>query len=49
MGRVMQRGRDDVMMDSNQAGVDRVLSGNGEYAFFMESTSIEYQVRRREF
>ena len=49
MGRVMQRGRNDVMMNSNQAGVDRVLSGNGEYAFFMESTSIEYQVRRREF
>ena len=44
MGRVMRRDRDDVMMDSNQAGVDRVLSGGGEYAFFMESTSIEYQV-----
>ena len=44
MGRVMRRDRDDVMMDSNQAGVDRVLSVSGEYAFFMESTSIEYQV-----
>ena len=44
MGRVMHRDRDDVMVDSNQAGVDRVIAQNGEYAFFMESTSIEYQV-----
>ena len=48
MGRVMRRDRDNVMMDSNQEGVDRVLSDSGEYAFFMESTSIEYQVSGKE-
>ena len=49
MGRVMHRDREDVMMDSNQAGVDRVIADNGEYAFFMESTSIEYQVSGTDF
>ena len=34
----------DVMMASNPAGVDRVESEN--YAFFMESSSIEYIVER---
>ncbi len=47
MGRVMHRDRDEVMVASNQAGVDKVLAANGEYAFFMESTSIEYQVDGR--
>lgn len=36
----------DVMMESNEAGVDRV-DNNLDYAFLMESTSIEYETERR--
>ncbi len=43
---VMRRDRDDVLLESNQAGVDKVRADDGGYAFFMESTSIEYQVER---
>jgi hypothetical protein len=46
MWRVMSRDRDEVMMGSNQEGVDKVIRENGGYAYFMESTSIEYQVER---
>lgn len=35
----------DVMTSSNEEGVSRVL--NEKYAFFMESTSIEYEVERK--
>lgn len=34
------------MVKSNQEGIDKVLLENGGYAFFMESTSIEYQIER---
>ena len=43
MWRVMERERDEVMVASNQAGIDKVLQEQGSYAFFMESTTIEYQ------
>ena len=34
----------DQMQDSYEDGIKRVLQGN--YAFFMESTMIDYQVQR---
>ena len=42
----MERGQDEVMVGSNQAGIEKVLQGQGTYAFFMESTTIEYQTER---
>jgi hypothetical protein len=36
-----------VFVNSNEEGVQRVEKANRKYAFFMESTSIEYQVERR--
>ena len=39
--------RAEVMVASNPDGVDRVENSNGKYAFFMESSSIEYLVERR--
>lgn len=36
-----------VLVKSNDEGEKRVLSGRGKYAFFMESTSIEYKLKRR--
>ena len=42
----MERGGADVMVTSNQAGIDKVLQEEGSYAFFMESTTIEYQTER---
>jgi hypothetical protein len=35
------------MVASNPDGVDMVENSNGKYAFFMESSSIEYLVERR--
>ena len=46
MWRAMERGKDEVMVASNQAGIDKVLQEQGSYAFFMESTSIEYQTEK---
>ena len=46
MWRAMERGRDEVMVASNQAGIDKVLQEQGSYAFFMESTTIEYQTEK---
>ena len=37
----------EVMMNSNDDGVDKVENSKGKYAFFMESASIEYLVERR--
>ena len=37
---------EDSMVNSNSEGVAKVIQENGAYAFFMESTSIEYQVER---
>uniref|UniRef100_A0A1B6CLB4 Glutamate receptor n=2 Tax=Clastoptera arizonana TaxID=38151 RepID=A0A1B6CLB4_9HEMI len=41
----MHENMDEVMTSSNEDGVNRVL--NDKYAFFMESTSIEYEVERK--
>ena len=35
-----------VFMQSNNAGVQRVLDSDGQYAFLMESNSIQYQTER---
>lgn len=35
-----------VFVRSNDEGVKRVESGKSKYAFFMESTSIEYELRK---
>ena len=39
--------RAEVMVASNPDGVDMVEESNGKYAFFMESSSIEYLIERR--
>ena len=44
--RVMSQNFDEVMMSSNKDGIDKVLLDQGSYAFFMESTTIEYVVER---
>lgn len=46
MWTVMESARPSVFTESNQEGVERVLRGNGNYAFLMESTSIEYVTER---
>ncbi|KAF9423570.1 hypothetical protein HW555_001125 [Spodoptera exigua] len=43
---VMVSAKPTVFMDSNDEGKDRVLRSKGNYAFFMESTSIEYYMKR---
>ena len=43
---VMTQTRPSVFVKNNEEGVERVKKGKGLYAFFMESTSIEYQVER---
>ena len=44
--RVMSRDAEDVMVSSNKEGIDKVLRDQGGYAFFMESTTIEYVTER---
>ena len=44
--RVMSENENEVMMASNKDGIDKVLMGQGSYAYFMESTTIEYVVER---
>ncbi|XP_046673759.1 glutamate receptor ionotropic, kainate 2-like [Homalodisca vitripennis] len=46
MWQYMSDNYDDVMTKSNKEGVDRVL-GKEEYAFLMESASIDYEVERK--
>lgn len=46
MGQVMSESKPDVLTSSNTEGVERVAKGKRTYAFFMESTSIEYNVKR---
>lgn len=43
----MSQTRPSVFVNSNEEGVERVQKEKGLYAFFMESTSIEYQVERK--
>ena len=38
---------DEVLVDGNDAGVEKVEEMDGKYAFFMESSSIDYIVERR--
>lgn len=42
----MESSRPSVFMSSNNEGVERVVKGKGNYAFLMESTSIEYVIER---
>lgn len=42
----MNEAKPSVFTKTNDEGVDRVLKGKRGYAFFMESTSIEYNVAR---
>ncbi|KAF2363440.1 Ionotropic glutamate receptor [Trinorchestia longiramus] len=42
----MESQRPSVYTSSNQEGVDRVLRGDGQYAFLMESSSIDYVTER---
>ena len=44
--RVMSKNAEDVMVSSNKEGIDKVLRDQGGYAFFMESTTIEYVTER---
>ena len=46
MWRTMEREKDEVLVQSNQKGIEKVLQQQGSYAFFMESTTIEYQTER---
>ena len=39
-------GFEDVLVQSNTEGVEKVLLDRGKFAFFMESTSLEYQIER---
>ncbi|XP_069972392.1 glutamate receptor ionotropic, kainate 2-like isoform X1 [Penaeus vannamei] len=47
MWAAMSSARPSVFTDTNEAGVERVSKSNGQYAFLMESSSIEFQVERR--
>ena len=46
MWRVMERGGPEVLLRGNQEGIDKVVAEKGAYAFFMESTTIEYLTNR---
>lgn len=46
MWAAMESARPSVFVKNNDEGVDRVLKSKREYAFFMESTAIEYQLER---
>ena len=42
----MESQKDSVFMKSNHAGVMRVMNSDMDYAFLMESNSIQYQIER---
>ena len=42
----MEQTKPSVFTESNHEGVERVQRGRGNYAFLMESTSIEYITER---
>lgn len=46
MWTVMEMTRPTVFTESNQEGVERVIRGRGNFAFLMESTTIEYVTER---
>ncbi|XP_045623949.1 glutamate receptor ionotropic, kainate 2 isoform X4 [Procambarus clarkii] len=47
MWSAMSSARPSVFTVSNDAGVERVAKADGQYAFLMESSSIEYEVERK--
>ncbi|KOB79072.1 Glutamate receptor, ionotropic kainate [Operophtera brumata] len=42
----MKSAKPSVFTFNNEEGLDRVNKSNGKYAFFMESTAIEYHIKR---
>merc|ERR1719445_154556 len=46
MASFMESQKPKVFESSNADGVDRVLESPGQYAFLMESNSIQYQIER---
>ena len=42
----MDSTKPSVFANSNPAGIERVIKGNGQYAFLMESNTIEHVVER---
>ena len=42
----MESADPSVFAKSNPDGVKRVIDGDGQYAFLMESNSIQYQIER---
>lgn len=42
----MESARPSVFVKNNDEGLERVLKGKRDYAYFMESTAIEYQLER---
>lgn len=44
MHKFMQKNADEVLVNSNAEGIQRVKEGN--YAYLMEATSIEYNIER---
>uniref|UniRef100_A0A1B6DA51 Glutamate receptor 1 n=2 Tax=Clastoptera arizonana TaxID=38151 RepID=A0A1B6DA51_9HEMI len=46
MWSVMESAQPSVFVDSNEAGVERVRKSKNNYAFFMESTTIEFQMEQ---
>ncbi len=42
----MSKDAEAVLTNSNREGIDKVLQEQGNYAFFMESTTIEYVTER---
>lgn len=46
MWSTMESSRPSVFTSSNREGVERVIKEKGNYAYLMESTSIEYTIER---
>lgn len=46
MWSAMESAEPSVFVDSNEEGVERVAKSNGNYAFLMESTAIEYIIEK---
>lgn len=42
----MKSAKPSVFVTTNEEGLDRVNRSNGKYAFFMESTAIDYSTKR---
>ena len=39
--------REEVMVKTNADGIEKVINSTGEYAFFMESSTIQYILERQ--